>query len=444
MLKRNQFGKDFKWGVTISAFQNEGWANADGKGASIWDTFTNNTSNINNGDEIGNAANFYKQYEQDILLAKQIGLDVFRFSISWSRILPNGTGSINNEGIDYYNRIIDCCLSHQLTPYITLYHWDLPQALEDQGGWTNRQIVHWFLDYTQICIQHFGDRVKHWVVMNEPMTFTGLGYFTGYHAPQKKGILNFLKAAHHAVLCMAQGGRLIRNTIANAQIGVALSCSHVKPVDRKSKNVRAAKRMEALLNRFFIEPLLGMGYPIDVMPALKLINLIFKKGDDQLMSFDFDFIGLQYYFRVVARHSIYPPILFADEVPPVKRNVKLNTMNLDVYPKGLKKVLKFYTAYKKIKSFIISESGVCYPDYLVNGHVYDARRLKYHQMILKQIKKSRKQGIPVNGYFIWTLVDNFEWKEGFEPRFGIVHVDFKSQQRTIKLSGEWFRKFLHS
>lgn len=444
MLKREEFGNDFQWGVTISAFQNEGWADADGKGQSIWDTFTNASSKVNNGDKIGNAANFYQQYEDDILLAKQIGLDVFRFSISWTRILPNGVGDINPEGIYFYNRVIDCCLAHQMKPYITLYHWDLPQALEDLGGWTNRKVVDWFLNYIKICVEYFGDRIKHWVVMNEPMTFTGLGYFMGYHAPESKGVINFLKAAHHVVICMAQGGQTIRNMIPDAQIGVALSCSYVKPVNRLPKNVRAAKRMEALLNRFFIEPLLGMGYPTDVMPALKLINMIFKKGDEELMAFDFDFIGLQYYFRVVAKHSLNPPVLYADEVPPTQRKARLNTMNLDVYPKGISKLLQFYAAYPKIKSIIITESGVCYPDFLVKDHVYDARRLKYHQKMLRQIKKALQQGLPIKGYFVWTLVDNFEWKEGFEPRFGLVHVDFKTQRRTIKHSGKWFQNFLNS
>jgi beta-glucosidase len=442
MLKREQFGDDFEWGVTISAFQNEGWSNADGKGPSIWDTFTSNTSNINNADKIGHASNFYKQFEEDIKLASQMGLDVFRFSISWTRILPNGTGTVNAKGIAFYNKVIECCLSNGLKPYVTLYHWDLPQVLHEEGGWTNRQIVDWFLAYTEVCVQQFGDRVKHWVVMNEPMTFTGLGYFMGYHAPASKGIINFLMAAHHAVLCMAQGGRLIRKYIPDAQIGVALSCSYVKPVNRFPKNVRAAKRMEALLNRFFIEPLLGMGYPTDVMPALKMIHMIFKKGDEQRMHFDFDFIGLQYYFRVVARHSLNPPILFADEIPPVERKAILNTMNLDVYPKGLNKLLHFYAAYPKVKSIVLSESGVCFPDFLVNDHVYDTRRLKYHQKMLRQVKKAINQGLPIKGYFVWTLVDNFEWKEGFEPRFGLVYVDFKTQKRTIKHSGNWFREFL--
>ncbi|WP_430815714.1 GH1 family beta-glucosidase [Carboxylicivirga sp. RSCT41] len=442
MFKREQFGDNFKWGVTISAFQNEGAPKSDGKGPSIWDTFTANTNNINNGDAIGDACDFYNRYEEDIALVRTLGLDVFRFSISWARILPYGRGKVNQAGIDFYKRVIDCCISNDLTPYVTIYHWDLPQALDDKGGWTNREIVDWFIAYLEICVKAFGDKVSNWVVMNEPMSFTGLGYFMGYHAPSRKGINHFLKAAHHTVLCMAQGGAKIRELQPHANIGVALSCSYIKPVNQLPKHRRAAKRMQAMLNRFYLEPLLGLGYPTDVMPALKIIKTFFRKGDEERMVFDFDFIGIQYYFRVVARHSYTPPVLFADEIPPRARKANLNTMNLDVYPKGIYKLLKFYSSYPQIKELIVTESGVCYPDFLVKDHVYDVRRMKYHQKMLKYIRKAQQKGINAGGYFVWTLVDNFEWKEGFEPRFGLVHVDFETQQRTIKYSGKWFQSFL--
>ncbi|MBS2213161.1 beta-glucosidase [Carboxylicivirga mesophila] len=442
MMKREQFGANFKWGVTISAFQNEGAASADGKGPSIWDTFTENIEQIKNNDRIGEASQFYTRYEDDIALARQLGLNTFRFSISWSRILPFGIGKINQSGIDYYNRVIDCCLSNGLMPFVTLYHWDLPQALEDKGGWTNRDIVEWFTNYIEICVTNFGKLVTNWIVMNEPMSFTGLGYFMGYHAPQRTGINTFLKAAHHTVLCMALGGAKIRELQPHANIGVALSCSYIQPVNQSPKNRRAAKRIEAMLNRFYLEPLLGLGYPFDVMPALSIIKSFFKDGDKQRMVFDFDFIGIQYYFRVVAKHSLTPPILFAKEIEPTTRKAKLNSMDLDVYPKGLYKLLKFYSRYPQIKELLITESGVCYPDYLVRDHVYDVRRTRYHQKMLKQVLKAQRKGININGYFIWTLVDNFEWREGFEPRFGLVHVDFETQKRTIKHSGRWLNAFL--
>ncbi len=442
MLKRKQFGEDFKWGVTISAFQNEGAAHADNKGPSIWDTFTADREKIKNGDQIGEAASFYKNYKEDIALTKELGFDTFRFSISWPRLLPNGVGEINHKGIEFYNNVINTCLAEGLTPFVTLYHWDLPQALENKGGWTNRDILEWFSNYVETCVCYFGDRVTNWVVMNEPMTFIGLGYFMGYHAPERKGVNTFLRAAHHAILCMAEGGRILRRHQPEAHIGVALSCSYVKPIHKTSKHIRAARRTEAMLNRFFLEPLLGLGYPTDVMPALKMIHAHFKPGDRQRMVFDFNFIGLQYYFRVVAKYSLFPPVLFAEEVHPTKRKANLNSMNLDTYPRGLGKLLKFYGSYPQIKSILLSESGVCYPDFFVANRVHDARRANYHQHMLKQVKKARRQGIPVQGYFVWTLVDNFEWREGFEPRFGLVYTDFKTQERTIKYSGKWFQQFL--
>ncbi len=442
MLKRKQFGSEFIWGTTISSFQNEGWAEDDGKGESIWDHFAANSYNIKNNDAIHNAANFYKDYEKDIKTAANLNFKVFRFSLSWTRIFPDGKNKINPAGVDFYHKIIDCCIAHGLTPWVTLYHWDLPQKLEQLGGWTTRAIIHWFSQYSEFCTKEYGDKVKNWIVLNEPMTFTGLGYFTGYHAPGKTGLVNFLKAAHHVTLCNAIGGRIIRKNVENANIGTAFSCSYVKPVNQRFFNRRAAKRMEALLNRFFLEPALGMGYPTDIMPGLNMIHRYFKNGDEELMKFDFDFIGIQYYFRVVTKFSLFPPVLFASEIPPGKRTCNVNAMGLEVYPKGLSKLLKFYNQYTGIKKIIITESGVCYPDHMVNGKVYDIKRLRYHKKMLKEVLKAKKNHIPIAGYLIWTLIDNFEWREGFEPRFGLVYNDFNTQIRTIKYSGKWFKDFL--
>ena len=442
MLKKNQFGDDFKWGTTISSFQNEGWPDADGKGPSIWDTFAAERRNIKNNDTIGNASNFYKDYEKDIKTAAGLNLDTFRFSLSWSRIFPEGTGSANQAGVDFYHKVIDCCIANGLEPWVTLYHWDLPQKLEDLGGWASRAIVYWFSEYAQFCTREYGNKVKHWVVINEPMSFTGLGYFMGYHAPGKEGLGNFLRAAHHVCLCNAEGGRIIRKNAPGAQIGTAYSCSVIKPINKWLFNRRAASRMEALLNRFFLEPALGLGYPTDIMPGLNMINRYFKEGDEERLKFDFDFIGLQYYFRVVTKFSLFPPVLFATEIPPRKRAAKMNAMGLEVFPKGMYKILSYYNKYEGVKKIYITESGVCYDDHITNAKIYDIKRVKYHRRMLKEVLRARKKGVPVMGYFIWTLIDNFEWKEGFEPRFGIVYNNFKTQERIIKYSGKWFQEFL--
>lgn len=442
MIKRKDFGADFKWGVTISAFQNEGAADADGKGPSIWDNFTKEPGNVKDGSVPGDTSDFYHRYAEDIELARSLGFRVFRFSLSWSRIIPDGVGKVNKKGIRFYNNVIDACIKNGMEPWVTIYHWDLPQPLEEKGGWTNREIISWFSTYTDVCTRAFGDRVKHWIVMNEPMSFTGLGYFMGYHAPGRKGIGNFLRAAHHATLCMAQGGRIVRANVENCLVGVALSCSYVKPVSRFFMHRRAAKRMEGLLNRFFLEPLLGMGYPTDVMPALNVIRTFFEPGDEERLAFEFDFIGVQYYFRIVAQFSLNPPVLFATEVPAGIRPVTMNEMGMEVYPKGMSRILDFFASYPQIRNLIVTESGVCFPDFVRGDNINDAPRRKYHEKTLKQVLKAKKKGVPVSGYFAWTLVDNFEWSDGYTPKFGLVHVDFKTQKRTIKSSGKWFRDLL--
>lgn len=442
MIKKEDFGADFLWGITQSAFQNEGYADADGKGKSIWDTFTANPSNIKNGDIVGDACSFYTNYPQDIALAASFNFDVFRFSTAWTRIQPNGYGSVNSKGIDYYNRVIDSCLEKGLTPWVTLYHWDLPQALEDLGGWANRDIVDRFSEFTSICSHHFGDRVKHWVVMNEPMSFVGLGYFRGYHAPQRTGVFNFLAASHHALLAMGEAARTIKEADWAAEVGPALSCSYVEPKSAWFLHQRAARKAEAMLNRFFLEPVLGLGYPVDTIAALRLIDRYVKEGDMERIAFPYDFIGLQYYFRVVAKFSLKQPFIFAEEVLPTERKAKLNDMNLDAYTKGMRHVLEFYAGYPQIKKLIITESGVCFKDTVVDDSVDDKRRIKYHKKMLKHVKRAIQKGINVKGYFVWTLVDNFEWKEGYEPRFGLVYYNSQTKQRIVKASGKWFRKFL--
>ena len=216
---KNDFGADFNWGVSTAAYQIEGAHNVDGKGASIWDTFSQKRRNILLGENGNEACNFYEKFPADIALIRQLNIPIYRFSISWSRILPDGTGNVNIKGIDFYNRLIDCCLEAGVTPWVTLYHWDLPEALQQKGGWVNRSIVQWFSYFVDCCIKNFGDRVKHWMVLNEPMVFTGAGYFLGVHAPGKKGLSNFLAAAHHAALCQAEGGRIIRAQCPDSKIG---------------------------------------------------------------------------------------------------------------------------------------------------------------------------------------------------------------------------------
>lgn len=439
------FGKNFKWGAACAAYQVEGACDKDGKGPSIWDTFSQKKGKIHNQENGDVSTDFYHRYKEDIALLKEMGFDVFRFSISWSRIFPEGTGEINPIGLEFYHQVIDECLANGIEPWITLYHWDLPQALEDQGGWTNRKIISWFNDYVSFCTKEFGAKVKNWMVMNEPAAFVGLGYMMGYHAPGKKGPYKFLKATHHACLAMADGGRMIRKNIPDANIGTTFSCSQIDPYRDDPmygyKDVGAVKRMDALLNRLYIEPSLGLGYPVDALPALKKIKRYFEPGDEERLEFKFDFIGLQNYFRVVTKKSIFPPFLWAKQISAEKRGVPMNEMKFEIYPEGIYSVIKQFSKYD-IDNIIITENGSCFKDRVENGRVHDFERIAFFNDYLAQVLKAKNEGAPVSGYFVWSLTDNFEWSEGYEPRFGLIHVDFKTQKRTIKDSGYWFQSFL--
>lgn len=442
LMSKEDFGEDFRWGVATAAFQIEGAVAEDGRGPSIWDTFTSLKGKIKNGHHAQIACDFYNRYESDIELAAEMGFKEFRFSLSWSRILPEGTGRINDAGVSFYNRVIDTCLSLGLEPWITLYHWDLPQALEDRGGWKDRQVVDWFSAYVQLAAENFGDRVKNWIVLNEPMAVAGLGYTTGMHAPGKKGLFNFLPVVHHLALCQAEGGRILRKLVDGANIGTAFSCSHVQPYTQRPKDLRAAQRADALMNRLFVEPTLGLGYPSDVFPFLKGIDKYMKPGDAEKLIFDFDFIGLQNYFRVIVKHSYFAPVMWLEEVSARKRNVPLTAMGWEVAPDGMYEILKQFGRYEGIRQIIVSENGVAYDDITDGEKVEDHQRITFFQEYLANILKAKQEGVNVTGYLAWSLLDNFEWAEGYGPRFGLVYVDYENQQRIVKDSGKWFSTFL--
>jgi beta-glucosidase len=441
-LTKQLFGDDFAWGVSTAALQTEGSCDADGKGPSIWDTFSAKKGKVLNNDKPTVACEFYENYERDINHIKELNIPNFRFSISWSRILPTGTGNVNQAGIDHYNKVIDYCLKQGIEPWITIYHWDLPQALEDKGGWTNRAIVAWFTEFTAICAKSFGDRVKTWMVMNEPAVFTGAGYFLGMHAPGRRGLRNFLPAVHHTVLSIVAGAKILRKLLPHAIIGTTFSCSHIEPYSDKLKDINAAKRADALINRLFIEPIIGLGYPTNEVVALKSISKYYQPGDEENISFDFDFIGLQNYTREIVKYSFFTPYIGASLVKAEDRDVELTAMKWEIYPPAIYHIIKKFNAYPQIKKILITENGAAFPDEVVNGQVDDPKRIAYLQTHLQQVLKAKQEGCKVSGYFVWTLTDNFEWAEGYHPRFGLIYIDFKTQQRIIKRSGKWYANFL--
>jgi beta-glucosidase len=441
-LNKAAFGNGFKWGVAAASYQIEGAWNIDGKGESVWDHFSHSKGKIENGDTGDIATDFYHRYKEDIALIKALNFKIYRFSLSWSRIFPKGIGEVNQKGVEFYHKVIDECIAQGIEPWITIFHWDHPQALEDQGGWTKRKMVDWFSEYTNFVTNEFGKKVKNWMIINEPLSYTALGHMLGDMAPGRKGLKNFFPAIHHTVLCQAEGGRIARQNVSNGNIGTTFVTSYVEPVDDKPKNIEAAVRMDALMNRIFIEPSLGMGYPEERLPVLKKLNKYMEPDDLDKMAFDYDFVGLQYYFRTMTKKSLMPK-LRASEVSAEKRNAPMNEMNGEVYPEGLYHMLKRYHEYGKIKKIIVTENGTCVIDKLENGRVHDVERIQYFKDHLYAVLKAKNEGIPVDGYFVWSLTDNFEWDKGFRPRFGIVYTDYEDNlKRYIKDSGYWFQEFL--
>lgn len=445
LFTKQDFGADFKWGVATAAYQVEGAHDADGKGPSIWDVFTKKKKRIFNNENGDIACDFYKHYAEDIALIYKLNITNYRFSISWSRILPHGSGAVNHKGIDFYNRVIDFCLELGIEPWITLYHWDLPEALQQKGGWVNREITNWFSNYVNCCIKYFGDRVKHWMILNEPMVFTGAGYFLGVHAPGKKGLGNFLAAVHHASLCQAEGGRIIKALQPDCKVGTTFSYSHIEPYRyNDTRDLDASKKVDALLNRMFIEPLLGLGYPTADLKILERIDRFMQAGDEQSLAFDMDFIGLQNYTREFVSYAPLMPFVKAKIIKASKRNVEHTLMDWEVYPPSIYNALKRLHNYGNIKEIVVTENGAAFNDSYEEDRIDDFKRVKFLQDYIGQVLLAKREGVAVNGYFVWTLLDNFEWAEGYYPKFGLVNVDFETQRRTVKESGRWYSQFLQN
>lgn len=442
-MNKSDFGDNFYWGVTTAAYQIEGGHDAHDKTKSIWDVFTEKSKNIKGGDHGRTACDHFNKYKEDVQLIKELNIPNYRFSVSWSRLIPDGIGDVDPKGVQFYHDLIDELKRKDIEPWVTLYHWDLPQVLQDKGGWTNREVLNWFTNYVKTCVEHFGSKVDKWIVLNEPMVFTGAGHFLGIHAPGLRGLKNFIPAMHHATLCQAIGGRLIKEHLPNAKVGTTFSCSYVTPRKNRKHHIRATKRMDALLNRLYIEPLLGLGYPLDDLKVLRRVKKYIEPGDYELMQFDFDFIGVQNYTREVVKWTPFVPMIWGKLVNAKKRKVGYTTMEWEVYPPSIFHMLKKFYSYDKVKEVIVTENGAAFPDEVIDGSVDDNYRLDYLKKYIAQVKKAKDEGVNVTGYFVWTLLDNFEWAEGFFQRFGIVHTNYETQERTVKSSGKWYSKFLN-
>lgn len=442
MPRRITFPDDFVWGAATSAYQVEGAWNEDGKGPSIWDTFSHTPGRIANGDTGDVTVDHYHRFPEDVNLMVELGLKAYRFSVAWSRIQPSGTGAANPAGLDFYDRLVDELLAKQIEPYLCLFHYDLPQPLQDKGGWPNRDTAFAFAEYARLVSERLSDRVKIWMTHNEPWVVAFAGYFSGEHAPGIKDPPAGFKAIHHLLLSHGLAAEAIRAEARQpVKVGITLNLNPVFPASDSRKDQEAAKRIDTVLNRSVLDPLLKGTSPMQEILAVRLLLTgVIKPGDLKKVR-DLDILGINYYTRTVVKDDPSFPVVAASQVYPEGNEY---SGMWEIYPEGLYTLLKrIWDDYQPKCEILITENGVPVPDGKdYDGRVRDERRIRYLSSHLDQVHRAIQDGIPVKGYFHWTLLDNFEWAYGFAPRFGLVYVDYKSLQRTIKDSGRWFAQVI--
>lgn len=437
-----RFPEHFLFGTATAAYQVEGAWNEDGKGESIWDRFAHTVGKIKGGDTGDVACDSYHRYKQDIEIMKQLNMKSCRFSLAWTRIQPSGTGAVNQAGIDFYSRYVDALLGAGIRPMCTVFHWDLPQALEDQGGWPNRDLYKHFADYAGIVAKSLGDRVQTWAIFNEPMVFTMLGYGTGEHAPGKKDLRLFLKAAHTVNLAQGEAFRAMKSAAPQAKIGTAFSMSPATPATDSAADKAAAERFHAITNLFFLETALKGRYP-DAFKGSKLPYHVMglRSDDHKIMQAPLDWIGINYYNRHVvsdAKKGGEPVVHFKEWMPTVG---PITYNGWEVWPRGIYDIVTRISKEYNRPIIEITENGCSYADGPLPedmNKVPDARRAEFYKWHLAELARAIKDGADVRGYHAWSLLDNFEWAEGFSQRFGLTYVDFRDQRRTVKDSGYWY------
>lgn len=440
------FPKNFFWGTATASYQIEGAWKEDGKGESIWDRFAHTPGKIKNGDTGDVACDSYHRWREDIALMQAMNLNSYRFSIAWPRIQPSGAGPANSKGVDYYSRVVDALLEARIRPLVTLYHWDLPQALEDAGGWPNRDLVGRYCDYAQVMARALGDRVNDWTLFNEPSAFVDVGYLEGSLAPGRQSILDFLRASHVVNLAQGEGFRAVKAVRPSARVGTVMNMSSCEPASDSEADKQAADRAHAVMNVWFLDPVLRGRYP-DALTFLPESLMGVKPGDMEKTRAPLDFIGINLYYRTIAsaagalhRAAHAQEWLFPVKMEGGEQGPKTD-FGWEVWPKALYDVVMRMTRDYNRPVLEITESGCSYndrPD--ANGVIHDGRRIDYHRQYLSALSKAMSEGADVRGYHAWSLMDNFEWGDGYSQRFGLAYVDFKTQNRTIKESGRWYGK----
>ncbi|HUO06612.1 MAG TPA: GH1 family beta-glucosidase [Candidatus Binataceae bacterium] len=434
------FPKDFLWGTASASYQIEGAWNEDGKGESIWDRFSHTPNKVFNGDTGDVACDFYHRYADDIALMAELGLKGARFSLSWPRIVPKGKGAANQRGIDFYNRVIDTMLKHGIQPWVTLYHWDLPQALEDEGGWPNRDLAEIFRDYAVLCADKFGDRVKHWMLFNEPWNFMVIGYMFGIHAPGRADQAAAFKGMHTVNLAQGLALRAMRDAKNKpAMIGIANAMSPTHPKTDSKEDRDAAERWHRFYNLWFLDPVMRGKYPDALVQGSAEERMGVRPGDMEAIHQRFDFIGINLYLRTVIAASPHEPNTGAIMSPPESDD--RTDLGWEVYPKALSEMmLRLAKDFPGVPQYV-TENGGAYGDTPgPDGKVHDERRISYLRRYIAEMGRAIAAGADVRGYFHWTFSDNFEWAEGYKQRLGIVYCDVNAQDRIVKDSGRWYSK----
>ncbi|CAN5751391.1 GH1 family beta-glucosidase [soil metagenome] len=440
-MSGQNFPDGFMWGAATAAYQIEGAVREDGRGESIWDRFCRVPGAIANGDIGDVACDHYHHWQQDIALMRELGLGAYRMSIAWPRVLPQGWGRVNAEGLDFYERLVDGLLAAGIVPWITLYHWDLPVRLDEAGGWVSRDTAKALAEFADVVTNRLGDRVKHWITVNEPWVISVLGYGLGIHAPGHRNWQEATEAAHHVLLGHGLCLPVIRGHVPGARIGIALNPTTVYPGSDHERDLEAATREDVLRNRLWLDPLAGRGYPADMVELFGDLMPEIETGDMEAISGPIDFLGVNYYSPsyVVDDPEASPIDVRGADQPEMPHTA----MGWVVEPRAFTELLiRLHTDYN-LGPLHVTENGAAFNDPLPDeGAVSDPLRTSYLHDHLEAILEARSAGAPVEGYFVWSLMDNFEWAEGYAKRFGIIHVDYPTQQRTIKESGRWYSRVI--
>ena len=443
-----EFPNDFYWGAATSAYQIEGAWEEDGRGESIWDRFSHLNGMIEDGTTGDVTCDHYHRWREDVDLMATLNLRAYRFSISWPRVLPCGRGEVNAAGISFYDRLVDRLLEVGIRPFVTLFHWDLPQSLQAEGGWAVRTTIDAYLEYVEVISRMLGDRVKDWITLNEPYIVSYQGYVTGEMAPGARSWPAALAAAHHLLLAHGLAVPIIRHNSRACQVGLSLYAEPASPASDSIYDVQAAKIHDGLVQRWYLDPLYGRAYPRDMLEFFTSQGYLpggdmpfMQAGDLQMIATTTDFIGINYYKRAIVRdHNA------AENLPPTVHlapSTDWTSMGWEIYPPGLSEVLEFVAREYNPNRIYITESGISLPDAVSRQRsIADPRRVAYLRDHLIAVHYCIQKGIPVRGYFVWSLMDNFEWSKGLSKRFGLVWVDYSTQQRIPKESAYWYQKVI--